>query len=159
VNLAKSGAGTLVLLGDNFDFYGTLSIGGGVLQIGDGGTAGVNYNPISNSGTLRYKRSDPSYINYALSGTGDLDQAGTGELEISTPTTFTGATTISSGSLLLSSGAALQKSTLDYTAAGGTISYGLYLGVITLGGLSGDGDLPLVDLVPSRVGMDFGLFY
>lgn len=71
---------------------------------------------------------------YAGSSTGGLTKYGSGTLTLSAANTFTGATTVSAGVLALSNSAALQYSTLNYSA--GSITFvGITSG--TLGGLSG----------------------
>ena len=100
--LTKSGAGTLVIANAN-TYSGTTSITGGTLQIGDGGAAGSIAGPIDNNAALVFDRSDTAVHAGAISGTGTLTQRGVGTLILSGNNSHSGDTTISAGTLQLSS--------------------------------------------------------
>lgn len=105
--LAKLGAGTLVLTGAN-TYLGTTSVAGGKLQVGDGATSGsiAGNADIQASGTLAFKRSDRVVYDGTLSGSGNLRQEGGGTLVLTGDSTFTGTTTIATGSLQVGDGGA-----------------------------------------------------
>ncbi|MGV3531326.1 MAG: beta strand repeat-containing protein, partial [Chthoniobacteraceae bacterium] len=90
-------------------------------------------------------------------GTGatSLTKAGPGSWRLAGANTFTGTTAVQAGSLILDNPLALQNSTLDYAATGGTVTFGPIFAA-TLGGLSGAKDLALenefLDAVPLTVG-------
>src|SRR5207248_1175461 len=72
-----------------------------------------------------------------FSGTGSINKIGTNTLFVSGNNTFSGTTTISSGTLKVLSALALQHSTL----AVGTGTAVTFSGATTLGGLAGAGNL------------------
>ena len=113
--LAKLGAGTLVLTGAN-TYLGTTTVAAGRLQVGDGATAGsiAGNADIQSGGTLAFKRSDRVVYGGAISGSGDLRQEGSGTLVLTGDSTFTGTTTIASGSLEVGDGA-------NHGTLGGTV--------------------------------------
>ena len=76
-----------------------------------------------------------------ISGTGSLSKLGAGALTLSNSSAFSGATTISGGSLVLGSGNALQSSTVTAPTAGNIVFANS--GGYTFGGLNGSGNLSL----------------
>ncbi|MCB1129499.1 MAG: hypothetical protein KDN05_00120, partial [Verrucomicrobiae bacterium] len=82
---------------------------------------------------------------------------GSADLALSAQNTFTGTTQITSGTLTLLDSLALQNSTLDYDSTGGSIDFDL-LTAVTLGGLSGDKNLSLLnsDAAPVSVALSVG---
>ena len=97
-SLVKSGANTLTLTGE-IAHSGPTSIGGGILQIGNGGTTGsLNGGPVSNGGTIRFHRSDFSACHSTISG-GQFSKLGAGTLLLS------GNNTFGNGTLTLGGGA------------------------------------------------------
>ncbi|CAN5422426.1 autotransporter-associated beta strand repeat-containing protein [soil metagenome] len=98
--LAKSGAGTLILTGNN-SYAGTTTIAAGTLQIGSGGTTGeLGQGAVIDNATLRFVRSDAASVANAIGGSGSLEQAGSSTLTLSSPlNSYAGATTITSGTL------------------------------------------------------------
>ena len=102
--LVKSGTGTLTLTGAN-TYTGGTTISGGILQLGNGGSAGSITGPITDNGQLSLDRSDSGLIlSGAISGTGTLVQMGTGTSILTGTNTYTGGTTISAGTLQLGNG-------------------------------------------------------
>jgi autotransporter-associated beta strand protein len=91
-------------------YTGATTISAGTLQIGNGGTTGSlsTSSAITNNGTLAFNRSDTitqgTNFNSAISGTGSLIQAGSGNLILTGANTYTGATTISAGTLQIGNG-------------------------------------------------------
>jgi autotransporter-associated beta strand protein len=103
--LTKDGAGTLLLSADN-TFGGAITISEGKLLIGAGSTTGsVGAGAISNSGTLEISRSDALTFANVISGSGAFIKSGAGNLTLSGANDFTGATTVSAGTLTVDSGA------------------------------------------------------
>jgi autotransporter-associated beta strand protein len=94
-SLAKSGAGTLQLLGTNTATGGT-SIGGGTLRIGNGGTTGSIVGDVVNNGQLLVDRSSELVLSGRISGTGSLTKWSGGRLVLGSPNTYSGGTTIGS---------------------------------------------------------------
>ena len=100
--LTKSGAGTLTLSGANTYSGGTL-ISAGALQFGNGGTTGSLWGAITNFASLIFNRSDSITQSNAISGSGSLTKNGIGTLFLTASNSFTGATTVSAGTLNLNS--------------------------------------------------------
>lgn len=94
-------------------------------------------------------------VNSLLAGDGNLTKAGTGNLTLSAPNTFTGQTFINAGTLILTNSLALQNSTLNYLLGGGQINFS-NLTSATLGGLSGDRDLNLSNAVGGALALSVG---
>ena len=100
--LTKAGSGTMILAGEN-DYASGTTISAGTLQIGNDGLAGsVSGNIVNNSALVWYRSDSPTYSG-ALSGSGTLTKQGAGTLTLSgTSSSYSGATTISAGTLLVS---------------------------------------------------------
>jgi autotransporter-associated beta strand protein len=150
-NLTKDGFGQLTLAADT-TFSGNLRVLNGNLTFGTGGTTGSTAGAIDladPAGVLTVRRSGDPVIGNLISGAGSLVLDGTGTTALTHANTFSGATTIHGGSLLLANPLALQNSTLLYNTAGGPVSFGANLNA-TFGALDGDKDLHLEnsDLFP-----------
>ncbi len=171
-------AGALVLA-QTAGSYGLLSLNGGLLLIGSGGitqgsgAAAFNFG----GGTLGASVPWSSPINVTLtgsggnatvnttggniglsgvlSGSGGLNKAGTGTLSLTGSNSFSGNTTISSGTLLLGNANAAKNSTVNVS-----IDNGLQFlhGIVTfnLGGLSGGNLLALSDTGGSPITLSAG---
>ncbi|MDR2981659.1 MAG: autotransporter-associated beta strand repeat-containing protein [Puniceicoccales bacterium] len=103
VTFAKRGTGTQILSGDN-TYTGTTTVSGGTLQIGAGGTTGTlgtGAVTVSDGATLAFNRSNDLTVANAISGAGNLKKQGAGILTLSAAT-YTGATRVEAGSLVLS---------------------------------------------------------
>ncbi|HVV27515.1 MAG TPA: autotransporter-associated beta strand repeat-containing protein [Rhizomicrobium sp.] len=117
-SLTMGGAGTLVLTAEETYSGGTI-ISGGVLQVGNGGRTGSISGNVADGGTLVFNRSDT--VTYAgtisdysytdingnpATSAGNLVQNGSGTLILTGDSSFTGTTTIASGTLQLGNGGA-----------------------------------------------------
>src|SRR5215469_9016188 len=101
--VTQSGAGTLTLTGDS-TYTGGTTISAGTLQLGNAGTTGSVTGNIVNNAALTVNRSNaPTYAG-VISGTGTVTQSGAGTLTLTGGNTYTGATTISAGTLQLGNG-------------------------------------------------------
>ncbi|WP_367874402.1 autotransporter-associated beta strand repeat-containing protein [Luteolibacter sp. Populi] len=103
-SLAKLGAETLILTGDN-TYSGTTTISGGTLQVGNGGSGGtLGSGPVANNGALVFNRAGDLSIATGISGTGSLTKLGTGTLVLAADNTYSGTTTITAGTLQIGTG-------------------------------------------------------
>src|SRR5690606_35909178 len=99
-NLVKSGDGTLVMV-NNSEFAGSVTIMSGTLQIGNGGSTGYLFaDHIAVNGTLAYNVNTPNQIG-SISGFGGIRQMGSGLLTIAADNpNLRGTTTVDSGRTL-----------------------------------------------------------
>lgn len=117
-NLTKNGAGTLTLTGAN-SYSGLTTISAGTLQVGSGGTTGtLGAGNVVNNSTLSFNRSNTLAVSNVISGTGTLIKNGTGITALTAANTYTGSTTLNSGTLGVHNNGALSSSTV--TAAANT---------------------------------------
>jgi autotransporter-associated beta strand protein len=100
LRLIKSGTGVLTLTGNNI-YNGGTTISAGTLQLGNGGTTGSITGNVIDNGTLAFNRSDVITFGGVISGTGGLQQNGTGTTVLVADNTYTGTTTVNSGSLIV----------------------------------------------------------
>lgn len=92
--LIKRGNATLTLINNNTFSGGTL-IEGGVLQLGNGGSAGMTgTGSITNNANLTINHSNPLTFPSLISGTGSLVQVGSGTLIFEHDNTYSGGTTL-----------------------------------------------------------------
>jgi autotransporter-associated beta strand protein len=108
IALTKTGAGTMTLTGDNTN-TGTTTISAGVLQVGAGGSIGtLGTGAVVNNAGLVFNRSDSGYTSYvvpnAISGTGTVTKSGAGMITLTGTNTWSGTTTISTGTLQVGAG-------------------------------------------------------
>jgi autotransporter-associated beta strand protein len=142
------GAGTLIFTADNA-YTGLTTIADGILQFGNGGTTGgIGSGPILNNAILAVNRSNNFAIDGAISGTGMFQQNGTGATFLTATSSYTGATTVNAGALVVTgdistssqlrvnAGASLfGTGTVGSTNIdGGILSPGLSIGTITIKG-------------------------
>ncbi|MCA6125775.1 autotransporter outer membrane beta-barrel domain-containing protein [Bradyrhizobium sp. WSM 1704] len=118
--LAKTGSGTLTMTGAN-GYTGGTTISAGTLQLGNGGTSGSIVGNILNNGVLAFNRSDTLVLGGLISGTGAVEQVGSGTTILSGNNSYSGATTVAVGTLIVNG---------DQTAATGstTVASGATLG-------------------------------
>jgi autotransporter-associated beta strand protein len=131
--IVKDGSGTLTLTGSN-TYTGTTTVQAGVLQIGNGGTAGtLGSGSVVNDAIVVFNRSDNLTVSNVISGSGSVVKLGGGELTLSGANTYSGGTTVSAGILIGTTGS-LQG---DIVVAAATAlifddsSGGTYAGIIS----------------------------
>nr|WP_245430329.1 autotransporter outer membrane beta-barrel domain-containing protein [Rhizobium tropici] len=98
--LTKGGAGTLALAADN-SYAGGTTIAGGTLQLGNGGAVGSITGNIVDNGTLAFNRNNSYNFGGLISGTGGLDQSGSGVTILTANNSYAGTTTVQAGTLIV----------------------------------------------------------
>ncbi len=119
--LTKTGAGTLILAGDNA-YSGGTTIVAGTLQVGEGGSRGSIAGDIVNEGTLAFYRSGTLAMNGAISGSGKLRQQGAGTVALSGINSYRGGTVMDAGTLSVSADANLGDLSGGLAFHGGTLN-------------------------------------
>lgn len=153
--LTVIGAGTLVVTASN-TYTGTTTITSATLQLDNGGSNGYVGGPIVDNGTLALDRGDTALVlSSSISGNGNLAQIGAGMSTLNAANTFSGQTTISAGTLLLTNSLALQDSTLVFNNPNGTLSFGT-LTAASVGALTGSLSMALQNSSGSAVALEVG---
>jgi autotransporter-associated beta strand protein len=98
-SLTKTGSGTFIVGFDN-TYTGGTTISAGTFQIGNAGAAGGIVGNVIDNGTLVFNRTDSYTFGGVVSGSGAVRQSGTGTLTLININTYTGGTTINSGTTL-----------------------------------------------------------
>src|SRR3546814_649283 len=123
----KLGAGTVIFSADN-SYTGITTIAAGVLQLGGGGTTGSIAGNVVNNAALAFNRSDENSYSGVISGTGILNQIGTGTTILYAANSYAGATNVNAGTLLVD-GNQSAATGLTTVASGATLG-----GIGTIGG-------------------------
>jgi autotransporter-associated beta strand protein len=119
--LNHTGAGTLILAG-NTNYSGGTFINSGTLEVRDGSS--LSTGNVGNTGTLLFNNANAMTIGNLISGNGALTKTGAGTLTLTASSNYTGATTVSAGTLVVANSAALGT-----TAGSTTVASGATLGV------------------------------
>ena len=115
-------SGTLIL-GANQSTTGATIINGGTLVAGTGtaGAPGSGSITINSGGNLVFNRSDDVVVGNSITGSGPVFKTGTGSLELTGTSTYTGNTTISAGTISVNN-AGTVGSSLGATVNGGAVN-------------------------------------
>ena len=96
--LTKTGEGTATFTATN-TYTGGTTISAGTLALGNGGTTGAIAGDVANNAKLAFNRSDATAFNGAISGSGSVEQRGTGTTTLSGANTYSGGTSVLNGTL------------------------------------------------------------
>jgi fibronectin-binding autotransporter adhesin len=146
-----------VALGATLD---VVNAGVTVGALGDDSGAGGTVNLHANTLTINSADGSGSPVNSLFSGQivgngGSLVKGGSGTLALGGANTYSGPTTISSGTLQVSNANALQYSSVS-VSANSSLTFGTGVGTFTIGGLTGGGNVALQDTGGSPVTLQVG---
>lgn len=96
----KENTNTVEYTGDG-TYTGTTFVYDGIFSIGNGGTAGSLTGDINNKASVKFNHSDSLTYSGIISGIGTLAKDGSGALTMTADNTYTGATTINAGSVIV----------------------------------------------------------
>ena len=130
--------GTQTLSGAN-TYTGGTTISAGTLQLGNGGTSGTILGDVTNNATLAFNRSDTVNFNGVISGTGAVNQVGSGTTFLNAANTYSGPTSVTGGSLSVNGSIANSSVTVR---SGGTLAGNGTVGATTVqsGGIVAPGN-------------------
>jgi fibronectin-binding autotransporter adhesin len=99
--LAQIGSGSTLLLTQGGNWGATVIGAGSTLQVGNGNNANMSSGPVADNGTLVLDTNQNFSINGVISGSGSLQQIGSGGIvTLAGANTYTGTTTIGSGAIV-----------------------------------------------------------
>lgn len=143
-SITKQNSGKLTIDVTN-NLSGPVTISGGTLQIGNGGSVGsLGTGAVTNNATLSFNRNDAALVvDNAIHGTGTVSFDGPGTVIVSGASDYTGGTAINAGVVNLQSSAGLgTASAATIVASGGQLYITLNVDVaepLTVNGI-GDGN-------------------
>jgi len=133
----KTGASTWALTGTGTTATPWI-IQQGTLQIGNGGTSGSIIGNITDNGTLAFDRSDAFSFDNLVTGTGSVNQVGTGTTILTAANTYSGGTNVLAGTLAVGDAAHTNASIglgLTTVSTGATLGgYGAVSGAVNNSG-------------------------
>jgi autotransporter-associated beta strand protein len=152
------GGGTVIFTGAN-TYAGGTTINGATLQLGNGGTSGSIVGDVVNNGTFAINRSDTYTFGGVISGTGSFAQIGSGTTVLTANNSYSGATTVAAGALIVNGSIASSSLTTVNSGAAlfGTGTVGST--VINSGGFLVPGNSPGTMTVAGNLALQSGAFY
>jgi fibronectin-binding autotransporter adhesin len=145
--VVAAGPTSVIVLTNGANTYnGATTIEVGTLQLGNGGSTGSLSidSVIANSGTLAFNRTNTvtqgaDFSTAAITGTGNLIQAGTGDVILTAANSYTGATRVHAGTLsFLKQNSLYNGGTGNWTLANITVSSGATFAVSAGNSTSGN---------------------
>lgn len=139
---AKTGAGTLILTGNN-SLSGNIALNAGTLQLGSGalaGSLGSTGVVMANGTSLVFDSSASQNVSNAISGAGSLSKRGSGTLTLSGSNSFSGAVSLDGGALQLTGGSSIGDTAALSMATSTLLGVG---SSETIGSLAGNGTVVL----------------
>jgi fibronectin-binding autotransporter adhesin len=125
--VTQAGPGTTILSGTN-SYAGGTTITGGTLQLGSGGATGSITGDVLNNGVLAFNRNNTYAFDGLISGSGVVEQLGSGATILAADNSYAGETNVREGTLIVNG---------DQSAATGTTTVeagGALGGIGTIGG-------------------------
>ncbi|CDX31025.1 Outer membrane autotransporter barrel domain [Mesorhizobium sp. SOD10] len=117
-SVQQLGAGTTILTGTNV-YTGGTTIAQGTLQLGNGGTTGSIVGDVLDDGTLAFNWNNGNTFAAKISGTGSVHQMGSGTTILTGANSYQGGTSITAGTLQVSSDANLGAASGSLAFSGG----------------------------------------
>jgi autotransporter-associated beta strand protein len=144
LTFALGSTGRFVVAGA-YTGFGTATIQSGAVQVGNGGTAGaIASASIVNNGVLAFNRSDAALtVASAISGSGALQQIGTGSTTLTGANSFTGGTAVNAGTLRLSGAGSIGTGGLSVASGAGFDASAINAAGLSMPTLSGAGSVAL----------------
>ena len=118
--VTQLGGGTTILTGDS-TYSGGTTIAAGTLQLGNGGTSGSIEGNVLNNGTLAFDRLDTLTFDGEISGSGAVEQIGSGTTVLTGANTYSGATNVNAGTLQAGATNTFSPNSAVTVAAAGTL--------------------------------------
>jgi autotransporter-associated beta strand protein len=141
--LIKTGSGTMTLLGAN-TYSGGTTVADGTLI----GTTASLQGAIANNSAVTFNQSSTGSYTNIMSGTGLLSKSGSGTVTLTRTNSYSGATTVNQGTLLVDTNGSIASSSLA-TVNGGLLQVNGKAGDVTVnigGSLGGSGIVGAVNL-------------
>jgi autotransporter-associated beta strand protein len=141
-SLSKQGAGALTLTGTNSYSGGTTVSAGHLI-----GTTASLQRGITNQGTVEFSQSTDGAYSGVLTGNGSLAKSGAGAVTLSASNSYTGATTVSGGTLIVAQGGSIGSSSSTTVGSGAHLKVNGRAGAVSVSGtLSGSGTVGTMTL-------------
>ncbi|MDR6635759.1 fibronectin-binding autotransporter adhesin [Phyllobacterium sp. 1468] len=140
--LTKDGGGALTLTNTN-TYAGGTTISAGTLQLGNGGALGSITGNVLNDGTLAFNRNNGHTFAGLISGSGSVEQIGSGTTILTADNSYGGTTDVREGTLIIDGDQSAATGTTTVGAGGvlgGTGTVGGNVAVLDNGALN-PGDL------------------
>ena len=140
--LTKKGPGMLIIQTDNNN-SGPTDIQNGTVQVGNGGIGDIGTGNITNNGALIFAQNANRSVSGVISGAGPVTQQGSATLTLQQNNTYSGVTTISSGTLQAGTGGAAGSAGTNSIVDNGTFAINHSGSIIVPANISGSGSLRL----------------